>query len=62
MSGAPASDAGEAILATARQLGDLEARLAAAPSAEVQLSLLERATELAESAARMLEQVARDTA
>ncbi len=39
----------------AGQLRELEARAAAASSAEVQLSLLERAAELADEAARLLE-------
>ncbi len=39
----------------AQQLRELEARAAAASSAEVELSLLERAAELADEAARLLE-------
>jgi hypothetical protein len=45
----------------AGQLHDLEERLQTASSADVQVSLLERAAELAEEAARLLEQVAHDT-
>jgi len=45
----------------AGQLRDLEERLQGASSPEVQLSLLERAIELAEEAARLLEQVAQET-
>jgi hypothetical protein len=39
----------------AQQLRELETRAAAASSAEVELSLLERAAELADEAARLLE-------
>lgn len=44
----------EAIL---QELDELEPRLAAAGTGEVELSLLERATELAEQAGRLLERV-----
>jgi len=43
------------------QLHDLEDRLQSASSTDVQVSLLERAAELAEEAARLLEQVAHET-
>ena len=39
----------------AEQLRELDARAAAASSAEVELSLLERASELADEATRLLE-------
>lgn len=39
----------------ARQLRELEARAATASSTEVELSLVERAAELADEAARLLE-------
>jgi hypothetical protein len=54
-------DAAARVRAIAGQLHDLEERLHSASSADVQVSLLERAAELAEEAARLLEQVARDT-
>jgi hypothetical protein len=41
------------------QLEDLEPRLAAASSAEVEMTLLERATEQVEEAGRLLEQLGR---
>jgi len=41
------------------QLGELEPRLAAASSAEVEMTLLERATEQVEEAGRLLEQLGR---
>jgi len=41
------------------QLGDLEPRLAASSSAEVEMTLLERATEQVEEAGRLLEQLGR---
>lgn len=41
------------------QLGELEPRLAASSSAEVELTLLERATEHIEEAARLLERLGR---
>jgi hypothetical protein len=46
----------------AKQLRELEPRLGQSSSSEVEISLLERATELAEEAARLLEQVSRETA
>jgi len=46
----------------AQQLKDLEPRLGLGASTEVEISLLERATELAEEAARLLEHVGRETA
>jgi hypothetical protein len=46
----------EGILA---QLGELEPRLAASSSAEVEMTLLERATEQVEEAGRLLEQLGR---
>ncbi len=46
----------------ATQLRELEPRLGQSSSSEVEISLLERATELAEEAARLLEQVSRETA
>lgn len=46
----------------ARQLQELEPRLGKSASTEVEISLLERATELAEEAARLLEHVGRETA
>ncbi len=42
-----------------RQLEDLEPRLAASSSAEVEMTLLERATEQVEEAGRLLEQLGR---
>jgi hypothetical protein len=44
----------------ATQLRELEERLAETAAGEVEMSLLERATELAEEAARLLEQVGRE--
>ena len=41
------------------QLEDMEPRLEAAASGEVEMTLLERATELVEEAARILEQLGR---
>lgn len=41
------------------QLEDLEPRLETAASGEVEMTLLERATELVEEAARILEQLGR---
>jgi hypothetical protein len=41
------------------QLGELEPRLAASSSAEVEMTLLERATEHVEEAGRLLEQLGR---
>jgi hypothetical protein len=41
------------------QLGELEPRLAASSSAEVEMTLLERATEQVEEAGRLLEQLGR---
>jgi len=41
------------------QLEDLEPRLAASSSAEVEMTLLERATEQVEEAGRLLEQLGR---
>ena len=41
------------------QLEELEPRLEAAASGEVEMTLLERATELVEEAARILEQLGR---
>jgi hypothetical protein len=41
------------------QLGELEPRLAASASAEVEMTLLERATEQVEEAGRLLEQLGR---
>lgn len=46
----------------ATQLRELEPRLGQSSSSEVEISLLEHATELAEEAARLLEQVSRETA
>lgn len=43
------------------QLEDLEPRLGASSSGEVELSLLERATELVEEAGRLLERLGRLT-
>jgi len=43
------------------ELEDLEPRLAAAGSGEVEMTLLERATELAEEAGRLLERLGRLT-
>ena len=43
------------------QLEELEPRLAASSSGEVEISLLERATELVEEAGRLLEQLGRLT-
>lgn len=60
MSGQKQGAALARVQAIADQLRDVEARLAETSSAEVQLSLLERATEAAEEAARLLEQVARE--
>lgn len=60
MSGQKQSAALARAQAIADQLRDVEARLAETSSTEVQLSLLERATEAAEEAARLLEQVARE--
>jgi hypothetical protein len=54
-------DAAARVRAIAGQLHDLEERFQTASSADVQVSLLERAAELAEEAARLLEQVAHDT-
>ncbi len=54
-------DAVERARQIATQLRDLEERLQGTSSAEVQLSLLERATALAEEAAELLEQAARET-
>ena len=42
-----------------RQLEELEPRLAASSSAEVEMTLLERATEQVEEAGRLLEQLGR---
>lgn len=44
----------------AGQLRELEERLGQTTAGEVEMSLLERATELAEEAARLLEQVGRE--
>jgi hypothetical protein len=55
------SDAVQRARQIAGQLRDLEERLQSASSAEVQLSLLERATALAEEAAQLLEQISRET-
>ena len=44
----------------AEQLRELEERLGQASGGEVEMSLLERATELAEEAARLLELVGRE--
>ncbi len=44
---------------TLRQLEELEPRLAAASSPEVEMSLLERATEQVEEAGRLLERLGR---
>jgi hypothetical protein len=44
----------------ARQLGELEERIRDTTSVEVQITLLERATELAEEATRSLEDVGRE--
>ena len=41
------------------QLGELEPRLAATSSTEVEMTLLERATEQVEEAGRLLEQLGR---
>jgi hypothetical protein len=41
------------------QLAELEPRLAASSSAEVEMTLLEHATELVEEAGRLLEQLGR---
>lgn len=41
------------------QLGELEPRLAATSSADVEMTLLERATEQVEEAGRLLEQLGR---
>jgi hypothetical protein len=41
------------------QLGELEPRLAASSSAEVEMTLLERATEQVEEAGRLLEELGR---
>lgn len=41
------------------QLGELEPRLAASSSAEVEMTLLERATEQVEEAGRLLERLGR---
>jgi predicted secreted protein len=43
------------------QLEDLEPRLAASSSAEVEMTLLERATEQVEEAGRLLEELGRVT-
>jgi hypothetical protein len=48
-----------ALRETLRQLEELEPRLAAASSAEVEMSLLERATEQVEEAGRLLERLGR---
>jgi hypothetical protein len=50
------------VRAIATQLRELEPRFGQSSSSEVEISLLERATELAEEAARLLEQVSRETA
>jgi len=59
--GAPASRvAAQAQLAEVlRQLGELEPRLAGASSVEVEMSLLQRATEHVEQAGRLLEYLGR---
>ena len=44
---------------SSRQLEELEPRLAASSSAEVEMTLLERATEQVEEAGRLLEQLGR---
>ena len=54
-------DAAARAQAIAAQLHDLEERLRTASSADVKVSLLERAAELADEAAQLLEQVARET-
>ena len=51
----------ERVREIAAQLRELEERLGASSSSEVELSLLERATELADEAARLLEQVSRES-
>ena len=52
-----ADDSAARVHEIAGQLRELEERLRQASSADVEMSLLERATELAEEAARLLEQV-----
>ena len=57
------SEAGAALTRVheiAEQLRELEERLGQASGGEVEMSLLERATELAEEAARLLELVGRE--
>ena len=61
MSGSASEQASAQVEAIAAQLRELADRLGVASSADVQVSLLERATALAEEAARLLEQVASDT-
>jgi hypothetical protein len=48
--------------AIAEQLRELRERLGESSSPEVELSLLERATDLADEAARLLEQVSKELA
>lgn len=61
MSAGPREQADARIEAIAAQLRELADRLGTAASADVQVSLLERATALAEEATRLLEQVAGET-
>jgi hypothetical protein len=58
-SAASRAEALAALRETLRQLEELEPRLAAASSAEVEMSLLERATEQVEEAGRLLERLGR---
>ncbi len=53
------AEALERLRETLRQLEELEPRLAAASSPEVEMSLLERATEQVEEAGRLLERLGR---
>jgi len=58
----PPSEAGlERIGELLRELDDLEPRLRTDKAGEVELTLLERATELVEQAGRVLERLDRDT-
>jgi hypothetical protein len=59
--GGGADDAVAQAAALLRQLEELEPRLAAAGSGEVELTLLERATELVEETCRLLERLGRIT-
>ncbi len=59
--GAGADDAVAQAAALLRELEELEPRLAAAGSGDVELTLLERATELVEETCRLLERLGRIT-